>query len=303
MRFLFNPVRERPRLWRAASAALGRLFSNGMNILFPPICLSCRKNLGKENASLFNKNLCADCAPKIEIASGFLCPKCLRRLPELKSAGWRTCHPETKFVLGAASSYQNAVVREIIHSLKYQKIKAAAGVLGQILFIYLSKILQNSDWNFENFLVIPIPLHPKKQKERGFNQSSLIAESLLEKMNPVRGRPAEGSATSTSSSLKALQSLNGLGRSASNGMNLLGLQTDNLVKTKNTQSQTQLQNFEEREQNVAASFALKNPASVKNKNIVLIDDVFTSGATMKEAVKVLKSAGAKKIIALVVARA
>jgi len=244
------------------------LFNKLLDVIFPPICLSCRKNLDKENTSLFNKNLCVDCAPKIEIASGFLCPKCLRRLPELKSAGWRTCHPETKFVLGAASSYQNAVVREIIHSLKYQKIKAAAGVLSQILFIYLSKILQNSDLDFENFLVIPIPLHPKKQKERGFNQSLLIAESLLEKMNLFSG-----------------------------------FQTDNLIKTKNTQSQTQLENFEEREQNVAASFALKNPESVKNKNIVLIDDVFTSGATMKEAVKVLKSAGAKKIIALVVARA
>ena len=243
------------------------LFNKLLDVIFPPICLSCRKNLDKENGSLFNKNLCADCAPKIEIASGFLCPKCLRRLPEPKSAGWRTCHPETKFVLGAASSYQNAVVREIIHSLKYQKIKAAAGVLGQILFIYLSKILQNSDWDFENFTVIPIPLHSKKQKERGFNQSLLIAESLLEKMN------------------------------------LSGFQTDNLVKIKNTESQTQLQNFEEREQNVAASFALKNPESVKNKNIVLIDDVFTSGATMREAVKTLKQSGAKKIIALVVARA
>ncbi len=117
-----------------------------------------------------------------------------------------------------------------------------------------------------DFIVIPIPLHKDRYNERGFNQSELIAEIVSEKIN-------------------------------------INLNTNNLIRIRATKNQAELKNTKERAENIQNCFALKNSEEIKNKNIIIVDDVFTSGSTMGEAVKILKTAGAKKIIALVLARA
>ena len=78
-----------------------------VSVIFPPLCVGCRRKIA-------DGVLCSDCENSIEVRSGFICPKCNRRLPEVKNM----CHEETRFVLGAASSYQNEAVRELIHVLK-----------------------------------------------------------------------------------------------------------------------------------------------------------------------------------------
>lgn len=223
-----------------------------LDALFSPICAVCRKNVPpSENF------VCRDCLSLIEINRTFFCPICRARLPENK----KICHFDCPYVLAAASNYDNAVVQNVIHLLKYKQIKGLAPILAEIIFDYL----KNLELNFENFVIVPVPLHKRKEFSRGFNQSRLIAENISQKLNI---------------------SFHGA-----------------LKRIKNNKAQAGLKDHEKRKENVQNCFAAEKPEEISGKNVILIDDVFTSGATMNEAVKVLKSAGAKKIIALVAAKA
>lgn len=231
-----------------------------LDAVFPPQCINCGKKISSKDSFA---SICGNCFKSIEINSGFSCPKCGKRLYFPKN----DCHAAEKFVLAAAVSYKDKKVHDIIHFLKYKYLKSAAAPLAEMLKLYFEKISVNSPDLFENYLFLPLPLHPKKEKERGFNQTLLIANELLK-------------------------------NSALN----FRIEKSVLFKTKNAKPQVRL-GAEERKENVKNCFAVKNENSVKNKNIILFDDVFTSGATMREAVRVLKEAGAKKIIGLVIARA
>ncbi len=237
-----------------------------VSAIFPSLCVNCRRRI--EDGAL-----CDNCKKSIETRNGFLCPKCGRRLPAqaglLETAN--ACHEKARFVLAAAASYENPPVRELIHALKYQGIKTTLEPLTKIIDEYVEKTFGNSELSagggeIRNFVIIPVPLHRAKERKRGFNQAALIAKIL--------------------------------------GKNLgIQIQENNLSRKRKTDSQTKTKNYKEREKNVAGCFRVGNPGLVGGKNIILVDDVFTSGATMKEAVRVLKSAGAKKIIGFVVAKA
>ena len=121
-----------------------------------------------------------------------------------------------------------------------------------------------------NCVVVPIPLYRRRERARGFNQAALIAEVFI-------------------------QHLQGIGS--------VHIEYDNLIKIRNTVSQTKLNSYEQRAHNVHDSFSLTYPERVIGKNVILVDDVYTSGATIREAVSILKRAGAQKIIAFVVAKA
>ncbi len=126
--------------------------------------------------------------------------------------------------------------------------------------------INKTKFDFKNYIIIPIPIHKSKEKIRGFNQTELIGEHLSK---------------------------------------LTGLKmTKNcLIKSKNTKSQTETENHEERARNIKDSFLVKNNETIKNQNIILLDDVSTSGATLTEASVILKNAGVKNIIAIVLAKA
>ena len=114
-------------------------------------------------------------------------------------------------------------------------------------------------------MLVPIPLHWRKEKQRGFNQAHLIAEQFAKNTGLVTAKNI-------------------------------------LKRMKNTASQVELKDKEKREINVRGCFAVEKPELLFQKNVIIIDDVFTTGATMKEAASVIKKAGAKKIIGLVVAK-
>ncbi len=238
-----------------------------LNIILPPLCLICKKRTA--NA------LCKRCETKIDVLNAFYCPRCRRRL--VKSLRCPVCKtPQAlseRFILAAASSYQNEVVRELIHLLKYKQIKIALAPLTAIINTYLNKILRDEKLKIENYVIVPIPLHPRRERKRGFNQAAIIAEIVRQYLK--------------------VQSPN---------INI-EIETGNLIRIKNTKSQIKLKNHEERKKNIDGCFAVSYPERIAGQNIILIDDVFTSGATMREAVKVLKEAGAKKIIGFVVAKA
>ena len=226
-----------------------------LDILFPPICLNCKTDL-RGNEKLMR--ICIKCADSIIAYSAFFCPKCKARVPGEE----KTCHKDIKFILAAAADYQNPAVKNLVKFFKYNKWKCLVKLMEPIICDYLVVL----GYDFSGFTAVPIPLHPERRKERGFNQSELIAEIFC-------------------------------------GHARAKLDFGNLKRVKETLVQAELKNAEERRENVKNCFALSNPEAIRNKNIVLVDDVFTTGSTIGEAAELLKKSGAKKIIAFVFAKA
>ena len=232
-----------------------------LDILFPSICLNCGNPLIEAEK---NNGICALCLSKITVHTTLFCGICRARLPENK----KTCHKGSAYLLGAATDYDGAV-KNIIRRLKYKSWSRLKNPIGDILKIYLGN-LKLGESGLKNYLVIPIPLHKKRQQKRGFNQAKLIGEIIADYLN-------------------------------------LPLEKNILVRTKETKSQADLKDWQQRKNNLSGAFQTVRPEIIKNKNIILVDDVYTSGATIQEAVKTLRSAGlpgqgAKKIIALVIAK-
>jgi len=239
-----------------------------LDILFPPICLNCQKSLDGRN-----KLICENCLYSIKLNHTLFCPICRARLADNK----RVCahyydydddHDKKKrsfyYYLAAAGNYDDQVLQNLIHYFKYKRVKNLAPVLGEILIKYLDN-LSLSIVNSQGSIVIPIPLHYRRERERGFNQAKLLAKIVAHHFN-----------------LTLIEALK---------------------KIKNTKPQAKIKDIEKRMKNISNCFAIKSPEMIQNKNIILVDDVFTSGATLTEAVKTLKQNGAKKVIALVLAKA
>ncbi len=244
-----------------------------LDIIFPPVCLACKRYL--KNSNERDRHLCDTCSGKLEYLPGLLCPVCFRRIPAGENPPAGGCHEKSRFALAAPLNFGNPVARELVHILKYEGLKTAADPLVSILADYLSMSIRNSALDIRNFIFVPIPLHPDRERKRGFNQALVIAEKLkwkLENSDPEKW-------------IGVSMEINALRRKIA------------------TISQTKKKNREEREENVRDCFGTGRPEVISGKNVFLVDDVFTSGATMREAVRVLKLAGAKKIIAIVAARA
>lgn len=230
--------------------------NTALDILFPPLCFACEKNLAPEEKS---RNVCAACLASIALFDTFFCSVCGARLP----GNAKFCHPAALYMFGSATSYRNEAVQKLIWRLKYEKLKTAAAPLSELLCRYLNAL----DFSFVNFTVVPVPLHPERLEERGFNQAELLATAVAATLD-------------------------------------IPLVANVLRRVKATLAQAKMRDRKERAANLLGAFAVApNNTTLRGKNIVLVDDVFTTGATIGEAVKTLKSAGAKIVIALTVARA
>ncbi len=165
--------------------------------------------------------------------------------------------------------YRNPIMKKIIWNLKYKNKKMLAGFLAIYLHERILEELTDLEVfeNFTNPIIIPIPLSKTRLKERGYNQTLLIAEEIIK-----------------------------LDRE-----NKFILEKNILYKRKETEHQARIKNRQERLKNIIDTFAISNQEKIQNKNIILIDDVVTTGATLKEARKILKQNGAKKIIAFTIA--
>ena len=222
-----------------------------LDLLFPRICLACQKE-GKE--------LCTACLKKILLKA----PQCLicgaRKLDGKICDYCRTKTHLSRFF--AVGDYDDPILRESIHFLKYRKITALAEPLGQLVINYWHTYIKELPRKLD--VMIPIPLHPQRERFRSFNQSGMIS------------RQVEGS----------------IG---------IPLDTQNLTRIKNTAAQINLEDPHARRENVKNAFALKRPLEIKDKTILLFDDVATTGSTLNEAARVLKEAGARSVWAFVLA--
>ncbi len=168
-----------------------------------------------------------------------------------------------------ALDYRDEKLKRALWLFKYGGYSSFAGIFGEIIYDRILeetadlKIFSGSG----EFLIIPIPLSPDKLKKRGFNQSELIARKIC----------------------------------GEDGGKSFILRNDILIKTRETESQMSIKERGKRLKNLAGSFAVKNGAELAGKNVIIIDDVITTGTTVSEAARVLREAGAGEILAFTVA--
>ena len=154
-------------------------------------------------------------------------------------------------------------LRDLVHLLKYDRVDTAAGKLGTMLSEAIAKL----NLETEPFLVIPVPLHASKRHERGFNQAEMIAR-------------------------KALRCAH---------FNNLELGAGILERTRPTPSQIGLTR-PQRAENMRGAFRVTHLSRVRGRDILLVDDVLTTGTTASECSRVLLKAGARKVLVATVAR-
>jgi ComF family protein len=216
----------------------------------------------------------------------FLCPSCIGEFIPFSPPFCETCgilfksregknricgqcleSPRNPFIGKARSvgPYDTVLIR-LIQAFKYHYKIQLAGPFSRLL---LRTLWQN--WNSGDVdMIIPVPLHRNKARRRGFNQSWLMISRW------------PGSTPSEFDTISVIH--------------------DGLVRTRSTAPQTGLSRIQ-REENIKNAFEVPNPGRVKSKRIILVDDVFTTGATLNECARVLLKAGALRVDALTMARA
>lgn len=231
-------------------AAYAKPAGLALDLLFPAACVICARR---------GASLCQFCASNLRYNFNQLCPDCQKASP---NGSTHTACAKRYGLDGILAAGEFVQARELVHACKYQGVKS----LDQPLAEFLSRFLESFGYQeyFSQFELAPVPLHKKRRRFRGFNQSELLA-SKLAKTSCLRSRA-----------------------------NLL-------IRLRDTETQTHLDR-EERKRNLQAAFALAANQSAKEKNFLLIDDVTTTGATLAECARTLKKAGANLVWGLVIAR-
>ncbi len=230
-----------------------------LDLVYPQHCAICQKHLKKQDT-----DVCENCWNSLVILPDPFCPYC-RSFYEPGETKCSFCQSARRTIEDRQISMVRSLGRfddyykEIIHRFKYAKKIPLGKKIAQRLG---ETINGDSDFLQSDFL-IPVPLHKSRYRERGFNQSQIIAEQV----------------------------------SKATGVALL---KNALKRKKNTKDQTNL-SPQQREENVRGAFLVTDPEAVKGKNVILVDDVITTGATLSECARMLKQAGAERIIGMTIA--
>ena len=251
------------------SAFARRVTESLFSVLFPSDCRIC----GEPLLNFSRLPVCSECLATILPIEGRVCSICGERVlssyAEADEDGLVRCpvcrrvsRPFARAV--AYGSYDDAL-REMVHLLKYNGVRPAAAVLGRMLAEAIASL--RPSFTQKNVLLVPVPLYRGKRHQRGFNQAELIARYALKVLN---GSPLE-------------------------------LRTDTLARTRDTHSQIGLTSHQRRE-NLRGAFAVTRAEQVTGREIVLVDDVYTTGTTVTECAKVLRRAGAAQVWVATVAR-
>jgi ComF family protein len=251
---------------RAGQQHMGWLFNAAAQSLFatllPSDCRLCQAPLTR----ISRLPVCEACLGGIAPISGRLCAVCGERIftphaDEQPVCGeCRTTAPP--FVRAVAYGSYDGGLRELIHLLKYGGVRPAAGVLGRML----AEVMQGLGSEFRSAVVVPVPLHSSKLRQRGFNQAEEIARATLKNLNR------------SELTLKAV-----------------------LERRRATASQTGLSDHQ-RQANVRGAFVVASPEHIADNDVLLVDDVLTTGATVSECARVLRRAGAARVFVATVAR-
>src|SRR6266513_1210561 len=211
------------------------------SLLYPPVCTICAAIVRSDDY------LCEGCEAKTTRIVPPFCAKCAHR----------TIH----FNAAVAAYRSRGIVRQIVHDFKYGRQIH----LRHLVTRWLAAALDDPRLRGRRFdVIIPVPLHPARKRERGFNQASLLAE-LLDAQISIQSKPL-------------------------------------LERIRYTTTQTALDRTE-RMENLHNAFRLRKNANVRGLRVLLIDDVLTTGSTLNECARILKGAGAISVHAATAARA
>ncbi len=242
---------------RAAAAGLVRLAEL---LVFPSFCKICHEPLDQPG----EKIVCGACLAKLEPRRGPLCPRCGRfeAGPGADHLCGRCLARDPAFSIHRSCGAYAGTLKDVILLFKYRKYAP----LGRPLAAFAESCLGGEGplWSGVGALV-PVPLHPSRRRDRGFNQAGLLAHKLA----VPRGLPVLRGA---------------------------------LVKVRNAPAQAGLRAVD-RERNVRGVYAVKRPDRVRGRTLLLVDDVTTTGATVRECARVLMADGAEEVRALTIAQA
>jgi competence protein ComFC len=230
-----------------------------LGFLYPEVCQIC----GRDHATVKEGFVCAPCARQVRYIEAPFCSRC--GLPyEGDLSGPFQCancsNIDLHFDFARSAALAHGLVRDIIHRYKYTRHVWFEVFLAGVLVRRAAPELAHGRWD----MIVPVPLHPAKLREREFNQAERLARQLS-----IATR--------------------------------IPLQTKLLRRIDPTSSQTRLSR-EQRAANVRKAFALGQPLKLKGARVVLVDDVFTTGATTSACAKVLKAAGAGGVCVWTLAR-
>jgi ComF family protein len=248
--------------------------------LFPSSCVLCSRCLLR----LTRVPICDFCCTQLPPQTGVLCACCgedlgIRNL----SIAPDSDHPDSQplcqpcrlaapaFVKAVAYGGYHGELRSLVHLLKYEGMQPVARRLGRLLADSLEAFASSADTP-RQMLVIPVPMHPVKQRQRGFNHAELLARAAMAEMR--RRHPQWR----------------------------LHLETSLLKRVRVTVSQAGLTTHQRR-QNLRGAFFSPRPGRLAGRHVLLIDDIYTTGATARACSRVLMNAGAASVCVATVARA
>jgi ComF family protein len=237
------------------STVLGKIHKFALDILFPIKCISC----GREETWL-----CRDCFANLKVLNDHVCGVCERMI----TPDGRTCHKckKTNALDGlvVAASYRNSLIASLVHLYKYRFAFQLSQLLGDLMI----KAIQQTDIPLAE-IIIPVPLHPRRLRWRGFNQAAFLAKHISLNLLPGTEIPIEEKI---------------------------------LIRKKYTSPQMKVGNYNQRKENIKGAFIIDDSEKIRKKSILLIDDIATTGSTIFECARILKENGAKEIYAAVIAR-
>lgn len=167
-------------------------------------------------------------------------------------------------MIASATNYRVSAVERLVYALKYDRIEAAASIMEEILTLYADRIALD----LTSCVLIPIPLHPARLRKRGFNQAEVIARAIARRHGSF-------------------------------------IESALLVRTRSTEPQARTSSRSERKKNLQGCFAVakdKDAHGLEQRDVLLVDDVYTTGTTIQEAASALKKANIRNVRAFVFAR-
>lgn len=219
---------------------LKKLIHTALDILYPWYCFGCQKR------------------------GEMLCDKCLNQLdPSIKAL-------DEEKNIWYLLDYKNKVVKNLISHLKYRQVEAISHILGQCLAEAILELIADQPEllaysKTKKIILIPVPMHPKKQRQRGFNQAELLALEIEKIIKETENN------------------------------------TEIVKKIIPTKNQVACKNKKERKINIKDSFVVEKPEVIKQKVVIIIDDVITTGATVGEIRRIISKYEPLEIITLAVA--
>ncbi len=233
---------------------LQQTIESAITFIYPAQCHVCKKQLGFESTPY----ICNSCWKIIEFIQSPWCEICGIPYTENLCNSCATKPPRFG-KLRTIAVYENTI-QQAIHQFKFNKRDSLSHTLKQLILDNIPCDLNLTDYDY----VLPVPIHKKRLRERGFNQSTLLAKGIAKVVG-----------------LRVLE--------------------DVLIREKNTSPQSSLDR-EARQTNIKGAFKIQNADIIRDKHILVFDDVFTTGATVREVVNVLWDADPIEIDVLTLAR-